>query len=107
MLLIELICLQVILVYLIDLSGAIDSFKRFLSSQLTNGVIKSTNYSLKPFSCSLCMVWWVGLFYLIYTDNFTLPLLLYVCLLSFFTTPIKDLLLNIRELLIKIVNYGN
>ena len=105
MLLIDLICLQVILVYIIDLSGATLSLKRWVSYLLTKGKIQSTNFSLKPFTCSLCMMWWVGLLYLFYTNQLSLPTLLLVCMLSYLTTPTKDLLLNIRDILIKYANH--
>ena len=104
MLLIDLICLQVIMVYIIDLSGVTNSLKMLISSLLTKGKIKSTNFSLKPFTCSLCMTWWAGLFYLFYTHQFSLPTLLLVSMLSYLTTPTKDLLLNIRDRLIKYAN---
>lgn len=104
MLLIDLLCLQMILVYLIDLSGASQSIRRLLSRILTRGKIESDKYQLKPFTCSLCMMWWIGLFYLIYYNELTLYNLLAVCVLSFLTTPTKDLLLRIRESLIKLIN---
>lgn len=93
-----------ILVYLIDCSGFVDSVKLFISDLLTRGKIKTTNFSLKPFTCSLCMVWWVGLLYIIITGNFTILNLLLVSMLSFLTPVSKDLLFIMRDGLTYIIN---
>ena len=44
--LIDLLIIQLITVILIDQSGAIESFKLFISKALTKGKIPSTNFSL-------------------------------------------------------------
>lgn len=101
---IELILLMMIVVYIIDVSGVVNSLKRLISNILTKGTIITDNYSLPLFGCSLCMTFWCGLIYLIVNQVFTIPYISLVCLLSLLTTPTKDLLLGLREWLLRLTN---
>ena len=104
MYIIELLCLQMIIVYIIDCSGFIDELKLFISSHLTRGKIKTTNFDLKPFTCSLCLTFWVGIGYLLFTSQFTIINLLIICMLSFLTPVVKDLLFIMRDGLTYLIN---
>lgn len=92
----ELILLQIIIVFIIDLSGIIPHLKLFISSYLTKDKIKSSEFSFKPFDCSLCMMHWVGLIYIICV-GFTIPLYCVVCILALFTNPVSNALLTIID----------
>ena len=92
----DLIYLQIITVFIIDLSGVVDYIKLYISSYLTKKRITSYNFSLKPFDCSLCMFHWIGLSYLIIT-GFDISLYCVVCVLSLFTPTVSNLLLYIRD----------
>lgn len=107
MTIINLILIQLIVVFIIDLSGVMKSFKHFISRWLTKGNVTSDNYSLKPIDCSLCMTWWSGLFYLAITHTFTLPMIAFVGLLAFLTPVSNDLLLTTKDLLTWILNQIN
>lgn len=100
---IDLILLQLITVFIVDLSGGIESLKLFISSYLTKSKIKSTNFSLKPIDCSLCMMHWIGVIYLLFT-GFTIPLYAVVCILSLLTPVTSNLLLYIRDSINKHIN---
>ena len=100
---IDLILLQLITVFIVDLSGAIEHLKLFISSYLTKSKIKSTNFSLKPIDCSLCMMHWIGVIYLLFT-GFTIPLYAVVCILSLLTPVTSNLLLYIRDSINKHIN---
>ena len=104
---IELILIQLIIVFIIDLSGAVESFKLFISKILTKGKIQTTNFDLKPFTCSLCSTWWVGLIYLLICHSFTIPYIALVALLSFLTPLSSSILLLIKDLAIFLVNKLN
>lgn len=104
---IDLILIQLIIVFIIDLSGAVESFKLFISKILTKGKIQTTNFDLKPFTCSLCMTWWVGLIYLLICHSFTIPYIALVALLSFLTPLSSSILLLIKDLTIFLVNKLN
>ena len=104
---IELILIQLIIVFIIDLSGAVESFKLFLSKILTKGKIQTTNFDLKPFDCSLCSTWWIGLIYLLICHSFTIPYIALVALLSFLTPLSSSILLLIKDLAIFLINKLN
>lgn len=96
---IELILIQLIIVYIIDLSGVVDSIKLFISKHLTKNKIVTTNFSIKPFDCSLCSTWWIGLIYLLICHSFTIPYIALVALLSFLTPISNNILLLMKDLI--------
>ena len=49
---VELILVAMITIYVVDLSGFTDTWLKFLSAYKGRKITE-----LKPFSCSLCMVW--------------------------------------------------
>lgn len=102
----ELICIAIIIVYIVDVSGVIDYIKRFISNFLTKGKIQSSNLSLKPFDCSLCMMFWIGLIYILLNHSFTLQSLMLVCMMSFSTPIILNILLYMRDLMNKLIDYA-
>lgn len=89
---INLILLAVIVCFIVDLSGVVDSIKHFIWKRW----IKVGDYhqlSLKPLSCSLCSVWWTGLLYLLLTPGaFTIPWVFAVAMLSLFSSRISGFL---------------
>lgn len=101
--LLNLIFIQLIVVFIIDLSGFVDTMKSKISSLLTRGRIKSPDYRIRPFDCSLCMTFWSGLTYLFIIDRFTLPLIAFVCLLSITTTLTKDTFYTLYDLFIRLL----
>ena len=71
MVLINLTLITAIVVFIVDISGAVDSLKSGLKWILTKGKMKNSDYQLKPLDCSLCMTFWSGIIYLLITNNFT------------------------------------
>ena len=104
---IELILIQLIIVFIIDLSGVVDSIKLFISKHLTKNKIVTTNFSIKPFDCSLCSTWWIGLIYLLICHSFTIPYIALVALLSYLTPLSSSILLLIKDLAIFLINKLN
>ena len=104
---IELILIQLIIVFIIDLSGVVDSIKLFISKHLTKNKIVTTNFSIKPFDCSLCTTWWIGLIYLLICHSFTIPYIALVTLLSYLTPLSSSILLLIKDLAIFLINKLN
>lgn len=96
---IELLIIAAVVVFIVDISGAVDSLKTALKWLLTKGKMKDNNYILKPFDCSLCMVFWVGLAYLLFTGNFTIPYIGYVCLLACFSEILKNTILLVEDII--------
>lgn len=94
----DLLCMTLIITYCIDVSGFWASISTIISGWLTNGKIKKP-FSLRPLSCPLCMTFWCGLAYLLITGTFTIPMVAYVCLLSYLTTVFADIMRLVTELL--------
>lgn len=105
MLLLKLLTITLVNILIIDISGIIKDIKTTLSTLLTKSKFKTDKFRLKPFDCSFCMTFWTGLIYLFYVNQFSLFNLLIILLLAFFTDPLKQLLLLLKDLFIKIINY--
>ena len=97
----DLIILTIIVVFLIDLSGVIESLTGVVKKWL--GTTKEI--SLKPLSCSLCMTHHTLFIYLLVVGHLTLLNYLIVCLLAYFTPVIKDLMIMAKDLMIKGIDY--
>lgn len=104
MILLKLLCIQLICVLIIDISGFTDSVKWGVSKWLTKGKIPTTNYSLKPVDCSLCMTWWSCLIYMICIGQLSVFLLAYILFLAIMTPVAKDIIILIRDIFIKLIN---
>lgn len=93
----DIIILTVIMVFIVDLSGVIDSIKGLIT--INGRQIKH----FKPFDCSLCMTFWSGLAYLLFTHSFDLWGVFAVCMMSFLTPVVKEVLQAVSEALKAIV----
>lgn len=96
---VELILVALVTIYVVDLSGFTDTWLKFLSAYKGRKITE-----LKPFSCSLCMVWWVCLAYLVTTSQLTLSLVAFTALLSFLSIPMGQILVMLREVILHIIN---
>ena len=96
---VALILVALITIYVLDLSGFTDTWLKFLSAYKGRKITE-----LKPFSCSLCMVWWVCLAFLLMSAKLTLPLVAFSALLSFLSVPMGQILVMLRELMLHIIN---
>lgn len=100
---INLLLIATIVCYVVDISGVINSTKIFIWWLVFKNEKQFNNFNLKPFDCSLCMVFWVGLIYIIFTD-FTLLNIFYVCMLSFLSSTITYFLNIIKDIIIFLLN---
>lgn len=80
-------------VFIIDYSGIIESMER--------GIAKAIGFPTvhipKPFSCSLCSTWWLGLSYLIWTKDVSIPNLCWVGFCAAITPEISAVLWTIKD----------
>lgn len=98
---VNLFLLTLIIVYIIDISGAIED----LVEPLLGKIFKNPRVKLKkPWSCSRCMAFWLGLIYLLITWNITLPYIAYVCFLSMLTPFFNNVLCLLLETLNKLTD---
>lgn len=115
----SLLCITVSIVFIIDETDIINSIKKILADFLTyinsksiykyktNNIqhrIQKESIDLRPFECSLCMVFWICNLYLIYTSTFNLRLFTLVCILAYLTRTIKDLFDLIQSLFDYFIN---
>ena len=99
----ELLAIAAMWVFVLDISGFWKEASAAVKRWLTGGKMHRP-FQLKPFSCSLCMTFWTGIVYLLFTGHLTVGNLAYVCLLAFLTPRIKDLLLVVSDLLAALFN---
>lgn len=96
MIYLELSMLAVIVVFVVDTSGFIDTIKKWLGKWLGKSVS-----TLRPFDCSLCMVWWAGILFAMIRREFNLPVITYVCALSALAYPISQIISLVQSLIIR------
>ena len=99
--LINLLFIQFIIVQLIDVSGFISEMENSLSKWL-----KIKAHIPKPFSCSYCLTFWVGLIYLLIA-GISLPYVAFLLILCAMTTITAGLTYLIRDILTKIISIVN
>lgn len=102
MIVINILLIQAILCFIIDLSGFIQSLESGLSK-----LLKFKVSIPKPFSCSLCSGFWINLLFLLITGNFTIPYIAIVSAVSFFSKTISGTLLWIQEFFIHLLDILN
>lgn len=91
------VLIQILICFIIDLSGFIQELETILSKRLHFRCVIP-----KPFSCSLCMGWWMNLIYLIATGQLTLVTVVFVAIIAFAAKNISGFIRWCSELLIKI-----
>lgn len=96
---IDLILVALVTIYIVDLSGFTETLLKVISAYKGRKITE-----LKPFSCSLCMVWWVCLIYAAIVGNLTIPVVALIALLSLLSVPFGQLLMLIREAFLKVIN---
>ena len=96
---IDIILVALVTIYIVDLSGFTETLLKAISAYKGRKITE-----LKPFSCSLCMVWWVCLIYAVIVGNLTIPVVALIALLSLLSVPSAQLLILIREAFLKVIN---
>ena len=91
--LIDLLCVAVVWVVVLDLSGFVEEMERLLSKKW-----KRIVRIRKPWSCSLCMSWWTGLLYLLITGKIAIVSVAVLALVALSTTLIKDIIITVMDL---------
>ena len=96
---IDIILVALVTIYIVDLSGFTETWLNILSNYRGRKIT-----GLKPFSCSLCMVWWVCLIFSLVTGECSIPMVAFIALLSFLSVPLGQLLILIRDAFLKVIN---
>ena len=95
---IDIILVALVTIYIVDLSGFTETLLKVISAYKGRKITE-----LKPFSCSLCMVWWVCLIYALIVGKLTIPVVALIALLSLLSVPFGQLLILIREAFLKVI----
>lgn len=98
----DLFSILIICVLVIDISGFVHSIKAAIGKFLG---ISPNSFRIKPFDCSFCMSFWVSLIYLLVVGRFTLANIAVVLLLCCLTTPLKNLIMSVRDKLTKWMDF--
>lgn len=88
----------VIVVFVIDYSGFVENVKKMLW-RWVKGNKPYIPFSIKPFDCSLCTTFWVGLVVLLFMGNVSIGGIMMVCIVSMLTGFIYDMMIVIRTVL--------
>lgn len=91
----DFLMIAVICVCVIDETDFIESINQSLSKWL--GVRASIK---KPFNCSLCCTWWIGLVWMICNGGFSLMNIMILLLIAIATPLIKELIELINDLFV-------
>ena len=102
-LIINLLLIQIITVFIVDLSGVMDTLKKWIWKKWIK-VGKWYNLSLKPFDCSLCSTWWLCLIYLFCTNQITLLTVAIAAIIAFLASVAGDFLVWVKECLTAFIN---
>ena len=98
----DLFSILIISVIVIDISGFVHSIKAAIGKYLG---ISPNSFRIKPFDCSFCMTFWVSMIYLLVVGRFTLLNIAIVLLLCCLTTPLKNLVMSVRDKLTKWMDF--
>ena len=93
---IGLLIIQALCVFVIDYTGAVEELLTPLVKRLTGARIGTIG---KPFNCSLCSTFWIGLIWLLIKGCFNLPYIGLVALLAALTPVTLDLIWFVRDFL--------
>ncbi len=92
--------ISVICVLVTDVAGAVDDMVEPLVKKITGARIGKLS---RPWNCSLCQTWWLGLLYLIITHNLGLLPIAYLLAVACLTPVTLTLFHLIEDLVMKAV----
>jgi hypothetical protein len=107
MIALDLLLISTVVCFIVDCSGVVTEIRKALAkyiSKRTGLPVTLESIGLKPFSCSLCSVWWTCLIYLLFTGNFTVSYIALSAVLSLCASNISGFLLLFKDILSTIEN---
>ena len=106
---VNIILLATIIVFIVDLSGSIEHLVKPIVKYFLH-IPPHKDITLPLIECSLCCTWWMGLIYICivtianaFTFNQFLILVSVLSLVSFLTSSLKDILVLIKDLIIRFI----
>lgn len=97
--------IMVAIIYIIglDILGFWNEISSKVSKFITNGKVEKP-IDFKPFSCSTCMGFWTNIVIMFINNDFSILNIFIITIIAFFTPTIKELLLKLEEVMIKLIN---
>ena len=106
---VNIILIATIIVFIVDLSGSIEHLVKPIIKYFLH-IPPHKDITLPLIECSLCVTWWIGLIYICivsiantFTFNQFLILVSVLSLVSFLTSTLKDILILIKDLIIRFI----
>ena len=106
---INILLLATIIVFIVDLSGSIEHLVKPVIKYFLH-IPSHKDITLPLIECSLCCTWWYGLIYVCcvsiansFTFNQFLILVSVLSVVSFLTPTLKDVLVLIKDLIIRFI----
>ena len=87
--LIDILMIAWLCVFVIDCTTILPDFEEWVKSH--RGWWCRTYQNRKPFTCSLCMSWWLSLAWILINNRFTLPFIAFAAIVAFLTPQIKGI----------------
>ena len=100
---IDCLLITIIFVIITDQLHFWEEFSSSLKSLITKGKFKSP-IRCKILECSTCQSWWVNLIYIIIIGKFTIPMIVYILVLSWTTPIINSIFTLLKNLFLRIIN---
>lgn len=99
------VCIATIVVSIVDISDFPDTIKKCISYILSKGKIIKTDYRLHLIDCSWCVASWINLIFLLYIGQFNIPYIAITFIIATLSPVIKEAIMLIKDLLLKLINY--
>ena len=97
----ELFIISLLVCFVVDFSGFIEEMEGIIKRRLQMPFF----HIGKPLSCSLCMTWWIGLFYLLVMDKFTILNIGYVAALAGASSIFTSMMFVLKDMCDKIIEW--
>lgn len=101
---INLLLITICICFIVDLSGFVETVKKWIWRLLKGKDKPYKDFNFKPFDCSLCMSHHCMFIWALCTGNLSLPIYAVICGLSFLSSNITGFMSLIKDLLIKAEN---
>lgn len=98
----DLLLIGISMTYIIDLSGVTTTLRKIIWRLKNKYKPMPDDYYPKPFTCSLCMTFWLSLAYLIIIGKLSLLTFLFACANSYLTTTYYQMMMTGKMMVDKI-----
>lgn len=99
---IDLLLITFIICSIIDVSGIMNSLKLWVIRTKKGKIIPI--FDRKPFNCSTCMTWWIGLLYLFVNTKLDIPNIALVMLMSVMAEHVTQLIRLVKDIVGTTIN---